>query len=114
MPEETTPESSTGGGGGGGATGEEKALGAIAYLGILFIVPLLVKKDSAFCMFHAKQGLVLFIIEVIGGIIFWIPFVGWAIMALVSILGLIALINALMGNQWKIPVIGDLAEKFKF
>jgi len=113
MPDETIQESS-GGGGGGGISGEEKALGAIAYLGILFIVPLLVKKDSEFCMFHAKQGLVLFIIDVVGAIIFWIPFVGWAIMALVSILALIALINALMGNKWKIPVIGDLAAKFKF
>jgi uncharacterized membrane protein len=111
MADEETPSSSSGG---GGVSGEDKAFGAIAYLGILFIVPLLAKKDSEFCMFHAKQGLVLFIIDVVGGIIFWIPFVGWALLTLVGILSLVALINALMGNKWKIPVIGDLAEKFKF
>lgn len=109
MAEESNVPSSS-----GGVTGEEKILGAIAYLGILFLVPLLAKKDSDFCMFHAKQGLVLFIIWVIGWIIFWIPIVGWIIMVLISILALVAFINALLGNRWKIPVLGDWAAKFNF
>ncbi len=39
---------------------EGKALAAIGYLGILFLIPLLAKKDNKFCQHHGKQGAVLF------------------------------------------------------
>src|SRR4030043_1180257 len=88
---------------------ENKLMGVLAYLGILVLIPLLMKKDSSFVQFHAKQGLVLFIAEVI---LWWIPFVGWFFLGpIVSILALIGLVMAAMGRQWKIPVISSIAEK---
>ena len=43
----------------------DKLMGVLAYLGILVLIPLLAAKDSKFAQFHAKQGLTLFIGEVI-------------------------------------------------
>ena len=92
-------------------SGDDKLMGALAYLGILVLIPLLTKKDSSFVQFHAKQGLVLFIAAVILG---WIPFVGWFFLApIIGILALIGLIMAATGKEWKIPVIWPLAEKIK-
>lgn len=93
------------------SSGDDKLMAALSYLGILVLIPLLMKKESSFVQFHAKQGLVLFIAEVI---LWWIPFVGWFFLGpLVSILALIGLIMALMGKEWKIPVVWNIAEKIK-
>ena len=96
---------------GGNVSNDDKLMGALAYLGILVLIPLLMKKDSAFVQFHAKQGLVLFIAEVI---LSWIPFVGWFFLApILGIVALIALIMAVSGKEWKIPLIWSIAEKIK-
>ncbi len=94
---------------------EGKVFGVIAYLWILCLVPLLLKKENKFALFHAKQGLVLFICEIALWIIGIIPIIGWLISVLGSlacgILALVGIIQALMGNYWKMPLLGDYAEK---
>ncbi len=103
---------------------ENKVLAAISYLGILVLIPLLVKKDSKFVREHAKQGLALFIAEVIlwlVEVIFgWIPVLGtivrilaWIAWIAIGIVSLIGLIYALMGKFWKIPFIYDWAQNLK-
>ncbi len=103
---------------------ENKVLAAISYLGILVLIPLLVKKDSKFVMEHARQGLALFIAEIIVWLIelifSWIPFVGTIIAILAdicyvvfAIVSIIALIYALMGKCWKIPLVYDFAKGLK-
>ena len=88
---------------------ENKIIAALAYLWVISIVVLLVKKDSKFAQFHAKQGLVLFLASIVSG---FIPFIGWFILSpIIGIVALIGLIQALMGKYWKIPVVADLAEK---
>jgi len=93
----------------------ENVYAVLAYLWILCLVPLLLKKDDEFILFHAKQGLMLFILEVAIGIIAVIPFLGWLIgivgTLLCGVLSIMGIIQVLMGNEWKIPVIGDWAEK---
>lgn len=42
-----------------------KGLAMLSYFGPLALIPFLVSKDSKFAMYHAKQGLNLFIIELI-------------------------------------------------
>ena len=94
---------------------EGKIFAILAYIGILCLIPLLVKKENKFAFFHAKQGLVIFIAEIALGIIGMIPFLGWLIAALglilIPIICLIAIIQVLMGNYWRIPVIADIADK---
>lgn len=57
-----------------------KILSAIGYIGLLFLVPYLVKPKDKFAVFHANQGLLLLIatvvINAIGSII---PVIGWFI-----------------------------------
>jgi len=61
--------------------------GALSYLWILFLVPLFACPKSAFGKFHANQGLVVFLIEIVLNVIFAIAS---TILGLIPILGAIA------------------------
>ena len=52
--------------------GQKNILAIISYIGILCLVPILMKEKDEFVKFHAKQGLVLFIVEVATRLIAWI------------------------------------------
>jgi uncharacterized membrane protein len=100
-----------------------KIFGILAYLSILWIVPLVVAKDSPFAKYHANQGLVLFIVEIalyivlqiITTLLLMIPGLGIFAMFLslvwlgVIILLIIGIINAAAGKCVPLPIIG----KFK-
>lgn len=96
---------------------EEKDLTAVlSYIGILFLVPLLVCKDNSFAQFHAKQGLVLCIAEIATSMISWIPVVGWiALLCWIIwfVLSVIGIVNVLNGKKEGLPVIGKFADSFK-
>lgn len=90
--------------------GNDKIMGILAY--IFFLIPLLAAKDSKFAMYHANQGLLLFIlaigVNVIGTVI---PVLGWFILGplgnlLVIGLAILGIINAANGEQKPLPVIG--------
>jgi len=87
---------------------DNKVLAALSYLWILVFIPLFLKKDSKFAQEHAKQGLVMFIIGLVGMFIFWIPLIGWLLWLVLVILNLIAIIKCLMGEFWEVPVLGAL------
>jgi len=97
---------------------ENKVLASLSYISILFLIPLLVKRESKFCVEHAKQGLALFIVELVLSIIGYIPIIGWIIFRIgwiiLFIVSLIAFIYALQGKFWKIPVVYEIAQNFKF
>jgi uncharacterized membrane protein len=93
---------------------ENKIMAALSYLGILVLIPLLAKKESKFAQFHAKQGLVFLIVWVIGWFLLFIPVIGWLLWIAIWILDIVALIQALMGKYWEVPVIGSIAKKFNF
>jgi uncharacterized membrane protein len=97
---------------------EGKIWAFIGYWWILFLVPLLGKKDNKFALFHGKQGLVLFCFEVVIWILSYIPVIGWFIIGPVGgiiclILAIIGMVKSLQGIYWKMPVLGDIAEKIK-
>lgn len=91
---------------------ENNVLAALSYIWILFLVPLLLKRGSKFAQFHAKQGLVLFIGEVIAVFVGWFPFIGWIYWLALVILAVIGFLQALSGKYYRLPVIADLADKF--
>ena len=91
---------------------ENKTVAALSYLWVLCLVPLLTKKKSKFAQFHAKQGLVLFVIEIIGTFIFWIPLIGWAIAIALLVVAIMGVLKALNGEWWKIPYVYDWSKKF--
>lgn len=90
---------------------ENKVIAALSYLWLLFLIPMLTKKDSPFAMYHAKQGLVFFIFSTIVGFIVWIPIVGWALGIFSFVLFIIGIMNALGGKSVPLPLIGKFAEK---
>ena len=87
---------------------ENKFVAALSYLGILFLVPLLVKKDSPFAQFHAKQGLIL----CVGFLVFsFIPFFGWLANLVLLVVAVVAIIQTLSGKMWEIPIVKDIVKK---
>ena len=97
-----------------------KVMALLAYLGFLFLIPLLAAPNSRFARFHANQGLVLFIFEaiagVVTGIICIIPFVGWIIGGILSsavgifglVLMILGIVNAANGQAKQLPLIGGI------
>lgn len=94
---------------------KNKVFAVLAYLGILFLVPLLAAKESRFARYHTNQGVVLFLSGIVcafgGGILSLVPFVGCLVMpaVLVAILVFVVLgiINAVQGVCKPLPVIGQ-------
>lgn len=99
---------------------DNKLFAAIAYLGILAFIPLLLKKDSPFAQHHGRQGLALFMVWIAWGILGLI-FSLARLSALVSlgylalfVLVIIGFSKAWKGDLWQLPVIGEYAKKLKF
>ena len=88
----------------------------IGYLGLLCLVPLLLKKDNKFALFHGKQGLVLLIAWFAAGFFWIIPIIGLFLTPILffalGVITIIGIIQALMGNYYRLPVIADFADKF--
>lgn len=91
---------------------QNKVISLFAY--ILFFVPLLAAKDSAYARFHANQGLVLLLLGISISIISSvIPFIGWFIIGpfgsiFVLVLAIMGIINALNGKAKPLPLIGSI------
>lgn len=81
-----------------------KAVAALSYISILFVIPLILKRESKFCQFHAKQGLILF-------------FFNW--MLLIPVLNLVflviivvSIVKTVDGKMWEIPFVYEWSKKF--
>lgn len=90
---------------------KNKQIAALSYVWILCLVPLLGKRDSEFAQFHAKQGLVLFAIEIIASLFILFPIFGQLIMIGLLVVSVIGIVKTLNGERWKIPVIYEWSKK---
>jgi uncharacterized membrane protein len=87
----------------------EKLMGALAYAGILFVVPLFMPgKKSPSVQFHVRQGIVLFVIE---AVLAAIPLFGWMLIAVPIIASIYGIMQALAGRQWELPIVGKYAKR---
>lgn len=89
---------------------KNKGMAVIAY--IIFFVPLLVAKDSAFAKYHANQGLILLICAVaLNFVLGIIPFLGWFLLPFanlaVFVFAILGIINAANGLMKPLPYIGE-------
>lgn len=100
-----------------------KVFAILAYIGILVLIPIFAAKDNKFARYHANQGLILFIGEIIYAIIYQVVAYlvlasFWGLYWLVTILGLVGLVflvfailgivNAASGKTKELPVIGGI------
>jgi uncharacterized membrane protein len=97
----------------------DNVAGMLAYITFIPAIIFLVMEPynkKPFVRFHAFQCLffsvALFVVHIV---LMFVPLIGWAISALVSlgalVLWVVCLIKANQGQWFKIPVIGDIAEK---
>ena len=123
------PKCGTAAAGGGGATSgaglTDNMAGALAYVTIIPAIVFLVLEPfnrKRFVRFHSFQCIFFAIawtaLWIVLGFIGHIPFLGWAtvlVWPLISLGGfviwLILVLKAYQGQMFKLPVIGDMAEK---
>ncbi|NLE95211.1 MAG: DUF4870 domain-containing protein [Dehalococcoidia bacterium] len=98
---------------------EQNIAGLLSYvLGwITGLVFFLLEKENKFVRFHAMQSIIVFGgLTVISLIISIIPLLGWVVSSLLSILALVLwillMIKAYQNVWFKLPLVGDLAEKY--
>ena len=97
---------------------QENLAAALSYLWITAIIFLLIDpyKNQKFVRFHSFQSLFLGIASIAIHIVLgMIPIIGWILLPFVSlgifILAVIAAVKAYQNQEFKLPVIGDLAAK---
>ncbi|HUU08316.1 MAG TPA: DUF4870 domain-containing protein [Dehalococcoidales bacterium] len=81
--------------------------------GLVFI---LIEKQSNFVRFHAIQSIYVFGTLTVASIVLgWIPVIGLVIQSLIWVLAvvlwIVLMIKAYQGEKYKLPWVGDLAEK---
>lgn len=106
---------------------EDKIFAALGYISILFVVPLILKHDVEEVYFHAKQGMVLFLAEVVVWFVLfmlesfivallprmdfsitaWLGAIAWIVFVTLSIVGIY---HALRGRKWMMPILGKIAQ----
>jgi fumarate reductase subunit D len=96
---------------------EEGRMAAImAYIPVLCFIPLLNMKENKEAHFHARQGVLLFLIELLA-LIFLIDgisrFFFKALLILAVALSVVGIYFAIQGKSYKLPIIGDLVDKAK-
>lgn len=97
---------------------DENLAGLLCYLGSIItgIIFLILEKKSRFVRFHALQSTFTFgAIIVLNFVLSKIPFVGWAFSLLLSplaiVLWIVLMYKAYHGQMFKLPIVGDMAEK---
>ena len=94
---------------------DENVAGLLSYAlgwvsGLVFI---LLEKENRFVRFHAMQSIIVFgFFNIVGMFFFWIPFLGWLAGGLAFALWIVLMVKAYQGEMYKLPVAGDLAEKW--
>jgi uncharacterized membrane protein len=97
----------------------ENAAGALAYVTIIPAVIFLIVEPynrNSYIRYHSWQSIFLCVGAIaIHLVLGMIPIIGWIIVPFVSlgflVLWIIVILKALKGERFKLPVIGDLAEK---
>ena len=96
----------------------------LSYLGLLALIPLIVKKDDREVQWHAKNGLAIFVAYIVI-IILWsiinnflpaslgcaLSFVGCGLWLGYLAVIIMAILKATKGDRLRIPAISDFADK---
>ena len=102
---------------------DEKVWAAISYVPLMAFISFVIKPSSAYVRLHGRQGVLLsliFLVTIFGyifalvlpDILAWLFLLAGSLVHFgLLIVGVYSIYQALVGNWWKIPVLGDLAEK---
>ncbi len=101
---------------------DNKILSLFAYIGILFLIPLLAASKSKYARFHTNQGIVLFITNIVLNIAVMVvtavftlinlgvlaSIIGGAVSIAQFVLMILGIVNAVTGKAKELPVIGKI------
>jgi uncharacterized membrane protein len=97
----------------------DNVAGALAYITILPAILFLILPDynrRPFVRFHSLQCICLAVCAFALSIILIIPILGWIVGLLgdlaLFVFWIMAIVKAYGGEKWKVPVLGNYAEKF--
>jgi uncharacterized membrane protein len=109
---------------------EARLLGAASYILFLCFLPPLLLKENKFAMHHARQGFLLFFVEIVLAILVYIvehsigliPILGFLIVVVlkfvagvaVLLTAVIGIVKAVSGQYWTIPVVGEHSPRVPF
>jgi uncharacterized membrane protein len=94
---------------------EENVAGLLCYLAwwITGLVFVLIEQENKFVRFHAFQSIIVFgVVSIAQIILFWVPVLNMIIWLIGVALWIALMILAYQGKKFKLPVAGDLAEKW--
>ena len=89
---------------------KNRLMAALSYFGPLVLVPIFGVKDSRFTKFHANQGLVLFLLELICAFMKGVKVIGWIfglVLIVLCILAVVGIVYACQGKAKELPVVGN-------
>lgn len=90
---------------------KNKVFAVLSYFSILVLIPIFCAKNSKFARFHANQGLVLFLADLIVGILAGILFKPWVtgvFNLIFLVLAIMGIIYACQGKAKELPVLGNI------
>ena len=98
---------------------QENVASLLCYVGawVTGVIFLLLEPNNKTVRFHAFQSVIAFAALNVVYFVFWfVPFFGWIVNtllgALAFILWIVLMVRTYQGQKWKLPIIGDLAEKW--
>jgi uncharacterized membrane protein len=109
--------------GGGTVSPNRTIMIVLSYFGPLALIPLLIEKDDKEVQWHAKHGLVLFVLWIIFcvalAILAHIPFLGCLSFLVLPIVGLaflvvtiLCIVKGINGQRFLIPGVSPFADRF--
>ncbi|MDR0821957.1 MAG: zinc-ribbon domain-containing protein [Oscillospiraceae bacterium] len=88
-----------------------KGYAILAYFGILVLIPIFAAKHSRYARFHANQGLMLIIANVVVEILLLVPIVQFfagVLSVVLFVFMIIGIVNAASGKAKGLPLIGAI------
>ena len=72
-----------------------------------------VEDKNKFIRFHAMQSILVFLPLMIFAAVFWFVFIwiGWLFWGIVFVMWLVLMVKAYQMVKFKLPIVGDIAEK---
>jgi len=95
-------------------TMDEKLWAGLSYIPLVALAALVIKPESGYIKLHGRQGLLIFIVFFFCIFIYLVPYIGPLFGGLIQfglfVVGVFSMYQAFIGNWWKIPVLGDIAD----
>lgn len=88
---------------------KHKIMAALSYIGILVLIPLIFGRKVGFIEYHARQGVALLGLWVIGIFSFYIPFLPWAVVIFILIESIVGIVHVFTHREKHLPIIGRAA-----